>query len=215
MLEYQEALSIASLEAFFPASIHQQGGLCVLHHPVPTLVGCLGDHDPVLLHFARAICIHCPSVPIQHHSLAACTSIKLQYLSCKTGKCLLRKKKPTNHYYFFLSRLHFMDAFIFLKLGKCLFYKNLNVANFPLLAFLECGGTCQPWLCVCRPRMLLNDELLTASCHADGSSATLFRWRPHSWDRQAEGNLSVMKPLAKIPSSGEEECDIEKAPKWN
>lgn len=113
MLEYQEALSIASLEAFFPASIHQQGGLCVLHHPVPTLVGCLGDHDPVLLHFARAICIHCPSVPIQHHSLAACTSIKLQYLSCKTGKCLLRKKKTNQPLLFFSIALTFYGRIYF------------------------------------------------------------------------------------------------------
>lgn len=167
---------------FLHPSISKESSACPTT-PMPASVGCLGDHNPVPLHFARAICIHCPSVPIQHHSLAACTSIKLQYLSCKTGRKMFaqeKKKQPTNHYYFFLSCLHFMDAFIFLKLCKCLFYKNLNVANFPLLAFLECGGTCQPWLCVCRPWMLLNDELLTASCHADGSSVSLLRWHPHS-----------------------------------
>jgi len=67
-----------------------------------------------------------------------------------------------------------VETFIFLKFCKSLFYKDLNVAKFAPLAFLERGGTCQPWLCVCRPRMLLNDELLTASCRTDGSSTSLF-----------------------------------------
>lgn len=50
------------------------------------VVGYLGRHTLISLHSTGPICIHCPSVPAQHHSLATCTGMKLPQLSCKTGR---------------------------------------------------------------------------------------------------------------------------------
>lgn len=52
---------------------------------------------------------------------------------------MLRKKTHTI-IFFFLLCLHFMETFIFREFCKSLFYKKLNVAEFALLAFLQCVG---------------------------------------------------------------------------
>lgn len=69
-----------------PHAAAWKASLCAPPPPRLPVVGFLGHRKLVSLHFIGAICIHCPSVPIQHCSLATCTSIKLQYLSCKTGR---------------------------------------------------------------------------------------------------------------------------------
>lgn len=65
-------------------SLGEAALLCALTPLRLPLVGFLGHGE--LLHFIGAICIHCPSVPVQQRSLATCASIKLLYLSCKTGR---------------------------------------------------------------------------------------------------------------------------------